>query len=119
MKNEKLIHNWMVSHLKEKLSREYDEIKINLEGEKNEFKGFYPDVILSNHGMVLAIMEVETGGSITPEKAEQWKTLSGLGAKLVLMVPKFTKAKVIDLLWKQGLAGKASVGTYEINVSMP
>ena len=119
MKNEKLIHDWMVSHLKERLSKNYNEIKVNLEGEKNEFKGHYPDMVLGNHGIVLAIMEVETEGSITTEKADEWKALAGLGAKLIVMVPKRTKAKVIDLLWKQGLADKASVGSYEINFSMP
>jgi hypothetical protein len=119
MKNEKLVHDWMVSHLKERLSRDYNEIKVNLEGDKNEFKGHYPDMVLGNHGMVLAIMEVETEGSITPEKADEWKDLAGLGAKLILMVPKRSRAKVIDLLWKQGLADKASVGSYEINISMP
>lgn len=119
MKNEELIHDWMVSHLKERLARNYNDIKVNLEGEKNEFKGHYPDMVLANHGMVLAVMEVETEGSITPEKADEWKVLAGLGAKLIVMVPKRAKAKVIDLLWKQGLADKASVGSYELNISMP
>ncbi len=119
MNNEKLIHDWMVSHLKQRLRKNYDEIRINLGEEKNEFNGHHPDVIMGNHGMVVAIMEVETEGSITEERAGMWKTLSGLGAKLILMVPKVSKAKVIDLLWKQGLADKASVGSYEISVSMP
>ncbi|MBI5057553.1 MAG: hypothetical protein HZB61_13145 [Nitrospirae bacterium] len=120
MKNEKLIHDWMVSYLKEKLSRDYNEIKINLEGEdKSDFKGHHPDVVLGNHGHVLAIMEVETEGSITPEKADEWKTLSALGAKLIVMVPKPSKAKVIDLLWKKGMADKVSVGSYELTVNMP
>jgi len=119
MKNEKLIHDWMVSHLRERLSRDYNEIKINLGEEKNEFKGHYPDAILANHGLVLAVMEVETEGSITPEKADQWKALAGLGTKLILMVPKHSKAKVIELLWKKGLADRASVGSYELNISMP
>jgi hypothetical protein len=64
-------------------------------------------------------MEVETENSITPEKAEDWKTLSGLGAKLILMVPRASKAKAIDLLWKNGIADKASVGSYDITVNMP
>ncbi len=120
MKNEKLIHDWMVSYLKEKLSRDYNDIKLNLESEKkNEFNGHYPDLILGNHGVVLAVMEVETENSITPEKADEWKTLSGLGAKLILMVPRASKAKALDLLWKKGIADKASVGSYETNISMP
>ena len=120
MKNDTLIHNWMVSYLKDRLSRDYDDIKINLgDDEHNEFKGYRPDLILGNHGMVLALMEVETDRSITPEKANEWKKLAGLGAKLILMVPRASKAKVIDLLWKQGLADRTSVGSYELNVSMP
>ncbi len=119
MKNEKLIHDWMVSHLKNRLSRDYDEIKINLEDEKNEFNGRFPDLIMINHGIVLAVMEVETEGTITEEQAAEWKEIAGSGTKLILMVPKRTKAKVIDLLWKQGLADKASVGSYELNVNMP
>ncbi len=120
MKNEKLIHDWMVSHLKGRLSRDYTEIKINLgdEGE-NEFNGHYPDLILTNHGLVMAIVEVETESGITSENSEKWKTLGGLGAKLILMVPRAAKAKVIDLLWKQGLADKASVGSYDLHVNMP
>jgi hypothetical protein len=119
MKNEKLIHDWMVSYLKDRLSRDYNYVKINLEEEKNEYKGQHPDLILGNHGMVLALMEVETDGSITAEKADAWKTLTGLGAKLILMVPKTSKAKVVELLWKKGMADKVSVGSYELSVSMP
>jgi hypothetical protein len=119
MNNEKLIHDWMVSHLKRRLSRDYDEIKVNLEDEKNEHDGFFPDLIMSNHGMVLAVMEVETEGSINEEKAAEWKKIAESGTKLILMVPKRTKAKVIDLLWKQGIADKASVGSYELNINMP
>ena len=119
MNNEKLIHDWMVSHLKRRLSRDYDEIKVNLEDEKNEYDGFFPDLIMINQGMVLAVMEVETEGSINEKKAAEWKKIAESGTKLILMVPKRTKAKVIDLLWKQGLADKASIGSYELNVTMP
>lgn len=120
MKDEKLIHNWMLSYLQDRLSRDYNEIRINREGgEKHEFKGHYPDLILANHGLVLAIMEVETEGNINAETAEKWKQMSALGVKLILMVPRHAKARVIDLLWKQGLADKASVGSYEISITMP
>lgn len=119
MKNDQLIHDWMVSHLKERLSRDYDEVRINLGDEKNEYDGFFPDLIMSNHGMVLAVVEVETEGSINDAKAAEWKKIAESGTKLILMVPKKTKAKVIDLLWKQGLADRASVGSYELNVTMP
>lgn len=120
MVNDQLIHEWIISHLTGKLSRTYDEVKANLEEDRNnEFKGYYPDLILSNHGMVVAIVEVETNSTITAENAAKWKDLSGLGAKLILMVPKTSKAKAIDMLWKHGIADNASVGNYDIHVSMP
>jgi hypothetical protein len=120
MQSDKLIHDWMIAYLRQRLSRDYKEISVNLEGEKNnEFKGHYPDLILGNHGMVLAVMEVETEKSITPEKADEWKALTGLGVKLVIMVPNTSKAKAVDLLWKRGIADKVAVGSYEINVRMP
>ncbi len=120
MINEKLIHDWLVSYLGQKLSRDYREIKVNLDGEKkNEFQGHYPNLVLGNHGMVLSVMEVETEKSITPEKADEWCALAGLGVKLIVMVPKASKARVVDLLWKKGIADKTAVGSYEINVHMP
>jgi hypothetical protein len=120
MKNDKLIHDWMVYYLKNKLSRSYDDVKANIEGEESiEYKGSKPDLILSNHGLVMAVMKVETEGSISSDKANEWKELSALGAKLILMVPKTSKAKVVDLLWKNNLVDKAAVGSYDINVNMP
>ncbi len=119
MIDEKLIHDWMVSHLRKKLSRDYTDIRINSANEKHEFNGHYPDLILENHGLVLAVMEVETVQTISAEKAEEWKAMAGLGAKLILMVPKKLKPKVLDILWKNGMADKASVGSYEMNVQMP
>jgi hypothetical protein len=120
MQNDDLIHDWMISYLKNRLSRDYDDIRINLEQDRsNEYNGHYPDLILENHGLVLAVMEVETEQTITSEKADQWKTMAGLGAKLILMVPKTWKPRVLDILWKNGMADKASVGSYEMNVQMP
>ncbi len=120
MQNEKLIHDWIITFLKQKLSRDYEDVKINLEEtQKAEFEGHYPDLILGNQGLVLAVMEVETASTITPEKADMWKPLTGLGVKLILMVPRASKAKLIDLLWKKGIADKVAVGSYDINVQMP
>ena len=120
MQNRDLIHDWMISYLKKKLSRDYDDVKVNSGDDRsNEFNGHYPDLILENHGLVLAVMEVETEQTISVEKAEEWKTMAGLGAKLILMVPKTLKPKVLDILWKNGIADKASVGSYEMNIQMP
>jgi hypothetical protein len=110
MSNEELVHNLIVDFLRKKLSREYKEIKVNPSGS--------PDLILANHGLTLAVVEVETEGIITLEKAEKWKMLSEQN-KLILMVPKNAKVKATELLWQKGIGDKVSVGTYEIVVNMP
>jgi hypothetical protein len=57
-----------LEHLQKKLSREYREIAINRRGEKKvEYRGHYPDMILGNHGIVLAILSVETTERISDE----------------------------------------------------
>ena len=115
-----LIHEMILEHLKRRLSREYKEIGINNPGEKKaEYRSHYPDMILGNHGMVLALLEVETAESISEKGADTWKVLSNLGVKLILMVPKDLKVKATELLWTKGLIGKVSMGTYDISVNMP
>jgi hypothetical protein len=118
MKNDEFFHHWLVSYLRGRLARDYKEIRANGEDQKHEFNGHYPDLILANQGMVVAIMEVETEESITPQRAEQWKELANLGAKLILMVPNHTRPKVMDLVLQKGLAGKVGVGSYEITIKM-
>ncbi|MCK7510390.1 MAG: hypothetical protein MZV70_44290 [Desulfobacterales bacterium] len=68
MDNDKRLHDLIVDYLKQKLSREYGEIKVNPAGN--------PDLTLSSHGLVLAVVEVETEKSITPEQGERWKSLA-------------------------------------------
>lgn len=115
-----LIHEIILEQVRRKLSKDYKEIGINRAGEKRvEYKGHYPDMVLGNHGMILAILEVETPDSINEKSAERWKTLSDLGVKLILMVPKDMKVKATDFLWQKGLIGKVSIGTYEIAITMP
>ncbi len=115
-----LIHEIILEQVKRRLSRDYKEIMVNKQGEqKAEYRGYYPDMILGNHGMILALLEVETAESISEKQAENWGKLSGLGVKLILMVPKDMKVKVTDLLWAKGLMTKVSLGTYEIAITMP
>jgi len=110
----------IIEHLRRMLSRDYKEIGVNKHGEYHvEYKGLYPDMILGNHGIVLSLLEVETAGSISEKQADRWVTLSGLGVKLILMIPKDMKVKVTDLLWAKGLMDKVSIGTYEISIKMP
>lgn len=120
MGTDNVFHNWMVSYLANRLSRDYKEIRSNPIGEETEeYKGLYPDLILSNHGMVMALVEVETEDTIQEDRAEYWKELSGTGTKLILMVPDQSRAKVTDLLWKSGIMQNVSVGSYGLKISMP
>jgi hypothetical protein len=115
-----LIHELILEHVRKRLSREYKEIKINKAGRKEfAYQGHYPDMILGSHGMVLALLEVETAESISEKQAENWKALSGLGLKLILMIPKDMKVRVTELLWSKGMMDKVSIGTYEIAIQMP
>ncbi|MCE5195359.1 MAG: hypothetical protein LLF28_07945 [Nitrospiraceae bacterium] len=111
MSNEKLIHDLIVEHLKEKLKKDYKEIKFNSSGN--------PDLSLSNHGMLLANVEVETDSSINLQKTADWKEMIQSGTKLILIVPKNVKFKVTELLWQNNMTEKISVGTYEISINMP
>jgi len=111
MQNEKLVHDLIVDHLRQKLGREYNEVTVNPEGT--------PDMVLANHGLILANVEVETDGTINSEKADEWKGLAQPGTKLVLMVPRNAKARVTELLWQKGIMDKVSVGSYEIVINMP
>jgi hypothetical protein len=119
MSKDALFHDWLVSYLQQRLAKDYKEVQANYQTEQRHvFSGRYPDLILANQGMVLAIMEVETEESVTTEQAERWKKLAGLGAKLIIMVPNHMRPKVMDLVFQKGLAGKVGVGSYEITIKM-
>lgn len=111
MDNEKLLHDLIVDYLRQRLSKEYKEIKINPSGS--------PDMILANHGLTLALVEVETENSITTEKADEWKEMAQQGSKVILMVPKHARVKAMELLWQKGVADRVGVGSYEIAINMP
>lgn len=111
MQNEKLTHDLIVEHMRNKFSRDYKEVKVNPQGN--------PDITLGNHGMELANVEVETESTINQEKAEEWKALVAQGLKLILITPKNMKLKTTELLWEKGIMDRVSVGSYEITINMP
>jgi len=111
MDSEKLMHDLIIDRLRGKFAREYKDIKVNIEGN--------PDITLANHGLTIAVVEVETDNSVTPEKAKKWKEMTQSGSKLILMVPQNAKVKTMELLWQQGIADKVGVGSYEIRITMP
>ncbi|MCE5312687.1 MAG: hypothetical protein LLF86_05990 [Nitrospiraceae bacterium] len=111
MDREKLIHDLIVEHMMQKFSKEYSSITLNPEGS--------PDLSLANHGLTMALVEVETDSSITQLKAEAWKAMAESGNRLILMVPKASKVRVTELLWDMGIMDKVKIGTYEIVINMP
>lgn len=111
MDNERLVHDLIVEQLRHRFRKEYSEITVSPGGD--------PDMTLSNHGLVLAVVEVETAGSITAEKSGKWKNLAQPGTKLILMVPKNSRVKVMEMLWEKGIADRVGVGTYDIAITMP
>ena len=103
--------------MEQKYSSVYNEISTN-PGEERlcEFEGFFPDVILGSYGQVVQIIEVETEATVDEERSEYWKALSELSVQLILLVPAKSKARVTDLCWKCGLAGKVKIGTFEVSI---
>ncbi len=118
--SEHAVHDAIVEEIRKKLRHQYKEIKINLSGEKaHEFNGEFPDMVLSEHGMVLALVEVETENSFSPDKIEVWRKLVSGGPRLMVILPKHMKAKLTSALWDSGIADKISLGGYEITITMP
>ena len=59
MTKEVFFHDWLVTYLQGRLARDYKEIQANYQDDQqHEFNGHFPDLILANQGMVLAIMEM-------------------------------------------------------------
>ena len=117
--DEQILHDWVIRQIKLKYSRTYSEVKINCgEKKENEYKGHYPDVLFINYGQVTHIVEVETQNSINQERAEHWKGLSDLGAKLVVIVPKRSQKTAMELCWGNSLAGKVEIGTFDFLIDI-
>lgn len=111
MERDKLLHDLIVDRLRDKFSGGYRDIEVNAGGS--------PDMVIGNHGLTLAVVEVETERSITDQKAEGWKDMLNSGSKLILVVPRSAKVRVMERLWKLGIADRVGVGSYEIVINMP
>ncbi len=113
--DEQFLHDWVIRKVKEKYSRLYSEVHINPGEEKNfEHKGKYPDVVIINYGQVIQILEVETRETINTNRVQKWKDLSDLGVKLSLLVPRELQGAARDICWKNGLAAKVNIGSFEV-----
>jgi len=114
-KDEQFLHDWVISKVKEKYSKLYKEVQTNPGEDKSfEFKGSYPDVVFVNYGQVVLIAEVETENTINEEEVNEWKELSNLGVQLVLLVPKELQNAARDICWKNGIAAKVKIGSFDV-----
>lgn len=111
MENEQILKALVIENLKKKYSKQYTEVIVNTESS--------PNIILSNHGLKIAVICVETENTINEKSQTLWKSIIDEGVKLILMVPAKSKAKVTSLLWDASLMTQVSIGTYEINISSP
>ena len=113
--DEQFLHDWVIRKVHEKYSRLYSEVHINPGEEINfDYKGKHPDIIIVNYGQVVQIVEVETRETINNERVPKWKDLSELGVKLTLMVPKELEGPARDICWKNGLAAKVNIGSFDV-----
>ncbi|MEM7009008.1 MAG: hypothetical protein AAF462_07740 [Thermodesulfobacteriota bacterium] len=117
--DEQFLHDWVIRKVHEKYSRDYSKVHINPGDEKNfEYNGEYPDIVFENYEQIVMIAEVETNETINEQRAEKWKKLSELGAKLTLVVPKNMQNPARDICWKAGLVAKVNIGSFDVNLSL-
>jgi len=117
--DEQILHDWVVRIIQARYSRIYSEVHINPSEEKNyEFKGNFPDAVFINYGQVVQIIEVETNDTVILDSVEKWRELSDLGAKLVLLVPKDVQNVARDLCWKEGLAAKIKIASFDFQLNL-
>lgn len=118
-KDEQFLHDWVIRKIYENYRRLYSEVNINPGDEKNyEVKGFYPDVVLVNHGQIVGIIEVETRETITETNTDKWKDMSGLSNKLTLLVPKELQNTARDIVWKNGLVAKVDIKFFDVQLNI-
>ncbi len=117
--DEQFLHDWVIRKVHEKYSRLYSEVRVNPGEERNfEYKGKYPDIVLVNYGQVVQIVEVETRETINNDRVPKWKEFSELGVKFTLLAPKELQGHARDICWKNGLAAKVNLGSFEVLINI-
>lgn len=111
MSIEKHLKQLLIHQLRQRLSRVKQDLETLSEPP--------PDAKIISYGIVVGYLDIVTEKEIDPERLSRWKSLVSQGSKLIIIVSKEEKLKITDLLWKEGLAEKVSVGTYEINLFLP
>uniref|UniRef100_A0A7C4AII9 Uncharacterized protein n=1 Tax=Thermodesulfovibrio aggregans TaxID=86166 RepID=A0A7C4AII9_9BACT len=111
MSVEKHLKELLIYHLKQKLGR----LQQDLEPEQKP----PPDLKILSYGMVIGYIDIITEKEVFQERIEKWKDLISHGNKLIIVVPKDEKLRITELLWKEGIAEKVSIGTYDVVLTLP
>ncbi|GAB6182952.1 hypothetical protein JCM13991_06930 [Thermodesulfovibrio hydrogeniphilus] len=111
MSMERHLKELLIHHIKQKLIKVKQDLELVQEPP--------PDLKILSYGMTIGYIDIITEKEINPDRLEKWKQLISDGNKLVILLPKEEKLKITELLWKEGLAEKVSVGTYEISLFLP
>ncbi|MCS7214885.1 MAG: hypothetical protein RMI30_04145 [Thermodesulfovibrio sp.] len=111
MSLEKFLKDFLIFQIKQKLDKIKQEIK--------RFDNPPPDLVILSYGIVIGYMDIVTEKEISSERINRWKELIYAKNKLIIIIPKEEKLKIMEILWKEGIAEKVSIGTYEVNISLP
>jgi len=100
---EQSIHDRVVAVRAKEWRKHYEEYKVytNPNGEQNYSVGEnqYPDiVVLDEADEIVAIEEVETETTLTPEEGKQWRDYANLGYPLHLFVPIEKQDQALEIL---------------------
>lgn len=111
MSIEKHLKELLIYHLKQKLGKLQQELETTQKPP--------PDLKILSYGIVIGYIDIITEKEISQERIDKWKELLSKGNKLIIVVPKDEKLKLTEILWKEGIAEKVSIGTYEIVLTLP
>lgn len=111
MSLEKHLKELLIQQIKQKLSK----IKQDIEPVPEP----PPDLKILSYGIVIGFIDIVTEKEISLHRIDKWKNLLSQGNKLIILIPKEEKLKITEDLWKEGIAEKVSIGTYEINLLLP
>jgi len=111
MSMEKYLKELIIYHLKQKLGRLQQELEYTQEPP--------PDLKILSYSMIIGYIDIVTEKEITSERINKWRQMISEGYKLTIVVPKDEKLKITEVLWKEGITEKVSIGTYEINLFLP
>lgn len=106
-------------HLKELLIHQIKQKLIKIRQDIEPVPEPPPDLKILSYGIVIGFIDIITEKEISFNRIDKWKNLLSQGNKLIILIPKEEKLKITENLWKEGIAEKVSIGTYEINLFLP